>query len=203
MCSRRWVSPPEAARASTTSVVVGYAVAGAVVAGLLERRGMPRGTVLGALAAWPLMLPLLQDAPVSVVRAGPLALEIEACVAALMRTLADPAAVDVPVDADLLGLRSALLAADARLGLVDRVLADAPHGPAEAEVRAARASGERSIREVLEELHQLRMQVGLAALAGGSAGLRHRLVEISNRGRALSEVAMGAAANCISGSQAG
>jgi hypothetical protein len=168
-----------------------YVVIGAAVAVWLERRGHPRGAVLGALAVWPLLLPLLQSAPVPEVRRGPLASAIDAALAGLERTLQEPLAGEVRWAADTDELRAALLAADARLALVDRLLADTPSGQADDAVsalRAARADGERAIHEVLAEVQQIRLQVGLHALAGGREPLQQRLRELSARAAALSEL---------------
>ncbi len=167
-----------------------YLAAGVATAALLEQRQRPRGAVIGALVAWPLMLPLLSGEPTPVGR-GPMSERIDATLRALAQTLADPAARELGAEADLSGLRTALHAADARLALVDRVLADAPEGPATGEVRAARAQGERAILGVLEEVQQLRLQVGIAAIAGGSELLAERLSELSARARALAEVRAG------------
>jgi hypothetical protein len=174
-------------------LVLLYLAAGVATAMRLEQRHRPRGAVVGALLAWPLMLPLLGDtAPIAA--RGPMADRIDASLRSLAHTLADPAAQDVGAVADLSGLRTALHAADARLALVDRVLADAPEGPATGEVRAARARGERAIVGVLDEVQQLRLQVGMAAIAGGSDLLAERLAELSARAGALAEVRSGGVA---------
>lgn len=168
-------------------LVVSYAATGALVAGWLDKQGQSRATSLGALLAWPLLLPLLSG-PVRPAGRGPLAEEIDACLAALHRTLADPAAQDLQVDTDLEGLQDALRAADARLALVDRVLSDAPAGLAAGEVRAARAAGEKAVRGVIDEVHQLRLQVGMAAMAGGHELLAQRLADVAARAATLSEL---------------
>jgi len=113
---------------------------------------------------------------------------IDGALRALAQTLSDPVAREVGAVADLSGLREALHAADARLALVDRVLADAPEGPATGEVRAARARGEQAIRDVLDEVQQLRLQVGMAAVDGGAEALAERLADLSARARTLAEV---------------
>jgi len=174
----------------TGLLVLLYLAAGVLTAMRLEQRHRPRGAVVGALVAWPLMLPLLADG-VPVTARGPMSDRIDAALRSLGQTLADPAARDVGADADLSGLRLALHAADARLALVDRVLADAPEGPATGEVRAARARGEKAIVGVLDEVQQLRLQVGMAAIAGGSELLSRRLAELSARAGALAEVRAG------------
>ena len=173
----------------TGALSAAYLVAGIVVATWLERAGQPRGAVLGALVAWPLLVPLLGGEPAPR-GAGPLRPRIEAALRALEDTLGDPAARDVPWTADLTGLRDALIAADARLALVDRLLADAEGdaSSAAAELRDARAERVAAIEAVLVEVQQLRLQVGVAALAGDGGALAERLRELSGRARALGEL---------------
>ena len=168
------------------TLALAYLAAGVWTALRLEHGQHPRGAVLGALVAWPLLLPLLDVAPVH--STGPMAERIDGALRALTQTLADPVAREVGAVADLSGLREALHAADARLALVDRVLADAPEGPATGEVRAARARGEQAIRDVLDEVQQLRLQVGMAAVDGGAEALAERLADLSARARTLAEV---------------
>lgn len=170
----------------TGTLALAYLAAGVWTASRLENAHHPRGAVLGALVAWPLLLPLLDHTPGR--RRGPMADGIDGALRALAQTLSDPVARDVGAVADLSGLREALHAADARLALVDRVLADAPDGPATGEVRAARARGEQAIRDVLDEVQQLRLQVGMAAVDGGAEALAERLADLSARARTLAEV---------------
>ncbi len=172
-----------------------YLVVGLVMAAWLQRAGHERGPVLGALIAWPMLLPLLQQpAPAPVAASGPFRDRIDAVLRALLLTLGDPAAAGVPWSADLDGLRGALHAADARLGLVDRLLDDGALGSEAAVVEGVarlQAARERSVREleaVLSEVVQLRLQVGVAALAGGGDSLAGRLRDLSHRAAALHEL---------------
>lgn len=178
-------------------LAVSYLAGGIVVAGLLERAGQPRSAVLGAFVAWPMLLPLLKAPPEPAPRpaaAGPYHQRIDAVLASLAETLADPAATEVPLSCDLDVLRRSLFAADARLALVDRLLAD-PTGPeggldrSLARLREARAKSAAAIEAVLVELLQLRLAVGVVALAGESTELRDRLRELSARASALGELA--------------
>ena len=171
----------------TGGLAVAYLAGGIVVAALLERSGQPRGAVLGALVAWPLLVPLLSGERL-VSGSGPLRSRIESTLRALQETLGDPAARDVPWTADLDGLRSALLAADARLALVDRLLVDADESRAACELREARADRVGASEVVLAEVQQLRLQVGVAALAGDGGALAERLRELSGRAQALGEL---------------
>ena len=182
------------AQALTGGLGVAYLAGGVVVAGLLEQAGRPRGTVLGALVAWPLLLPLLGEAPSPTAPAlppGPLRGRIDQVLGALQDTLGDPAASEVPWEADLAGLRRALEDADSRLALADRLLADGTDGAEEAaaQLRAARARRADAVRAVLAEVQALRLQVGMAALAGDDDALSSRLQELSTRAATLSEVA--------------
>lgn len=161
-----------------------YAAIGAGVAWGVHRREPGLIGAFGALVAWPVYLPLLVAEP-SGPRTGPHARRITQVFRSLEATLADPAAGDVPWDADLSGLEGALRRTDERLALVDELLAETP-GASTLELARARTSGE--IEAVLEEVVQLRVQIGLAALAGNSASVRDRLAELLHRAQALDEV---------------
>lgn len=166
-------------------VVLTYLTVGVGVAWRLAgRHGW--GPAAGALLAWPVFLPLLTDRADH--SGGPHAARIAAAFAALEHTLEDPAAGDVPWDADLSGLRSALCRTDERLGLVERLLADAEGARTETLI-AARDRTRSEIEAVLDEVVQLRLQIGLAALAGNAASVRERLSELLSRAEALDEVA--------------
>jgi hypothetical protein len=162
-----------------------YLGAGAAVAWRL-RDETSWAALCGAVVAWPVFLPMI-GAP-DPAGTGPYRTRIQTAFASLERTLADPAAGEVPWDADLTGLREALLRTDERLGLVDRLLAES--GPARADALVgARARTGAEIEAVLDEVVQLRLQIGLAALAGDAASVRERLTELLARARALDEVA--------------
>ncbi len=175
-------------------VVLGlYVLAGAGTALLLARRDHPPATALAALAAWPFLLPLLSTPPHPPGR-GPFAQRIDGVFRALEGTLGDPAAGEVPWSGDLEGLRGTLHRGDARLALVEGLLAD--HGTEEgavgesvARLRAARDRATAEIEAVLAEVVQLRLQVGLVALAGQTVPVQERLRELLLRARALDEIA--------------
>ena len=181
------------AQALTGGMGVAYLAGGLVVAGLLERDGRPRGTVLGALVAWPLLLPLLGQEPPQVEAAsvpGPLRARIDQTLQSLHDTLGDPAAGEVRWEADLDGLRRALYDADGRLALVDRLLAEDTAGAEAAaeQLRAARSARAEAVAAVLGEVQALRLQVGMAALAGDGDALSARLQELSARAATLAEI---------------
>ncbi len=169
--------------------------AGAVVALRLSRQGASPGAAIAALGAWPLMLgahePLVLPAPTG----GPLAERIATAFASLEEALDDPSAGDVASQQELASLRRALEEADRRLDLVDRLLAEAPEGAAEGvershpRLRRARAHAASEAEAVLSGVLQLRIQVGLLALAGDTLPVRERLSELRARVAALDELA--------------
>lgn len=173
-----------------TLLLAGYVVAGAVVAVWLERRGTPAGAVLGSLVAWPLFLPLLgaEPAPEVVGARGPRGATIDQALDALLQTLADPAAASVGWDDDLTELRASLHRLDSRIALVDRLLAEEPDAASAPTLRQARDEAEGDIDAVLAEVSELRLQVGLMALAGDGAQVRARLQELCSRASALDEL---------------
>lgn len=158
-----------------------YGVVGAGVAWQVHRKSPDLTAAIGAFVAWPLYLPLLTTVVAST---GPYSQRIAEVFRALEATLEDPAAGEVPWDADLTGLRAALQRTDERLGLVDRLLAETPSEP----LRQARERACSEIEAVLEEVVQLRVQIGLAALAGNACSVRERLGELLLRAKALDEV---------------
>ena len=176
---------------------VAYLVVGAGVATRLHRGGQVGwGGAVGAFAAWPVFLPVLAGPTAG---AGPFAARIQEVFAALERTLRDPAADDVAWsnDVGLSGLRVALERADERIALVDRLLSEArASNPGDAERLAAltgpldeaRAKAADELSAVLDEVVQLRLQIGLAALHGNAASVRERLAELQARAEAIDEV---------------
>jgi hypothetical protein len=177
------------------SLGLAYAAAGFATAALLRRQHAPLATQGVALLAWPLVVPMLWDAPLPrVADRGPLAGQIDAALDALEITLHDPAAGEVPIPEDTAALREALHRADERLGLVDRLLADtAPHakavGSGVASLQQARDRAAAEIEAVLAGVMELRVQVGLLTLAGNAAPVRDRLRELRVRIGSLDEVA--------------
>lgn len=166
-------------------LVVAYVAAGGGVAWRLYRQD-PSWTVLaGALVAWPVFLPLLTDA--SPTTRGPLAGRIDQEFGSLTRTLADPSVEEVPWAADLTALRSALERSDERLALVDRLIDQSPPGSA-SDLIEARNRSAAELGGVLDEVVQLRLQIGLAALAGDRGAVRARLTALLDRAAALDEV---------------
>lgn len=169
------------------TVGITWILVGVVVAGALWRRGAPPGAVGAALVAWPLLIPLLRPSP-PVAPRGAAAERIDRALDALLETLADPAAAEVGFDGDLVALRAALHRVDSRVRLVDRLLEEEPSSASAPALDAARASARADIERVLAEVAEVRLQVGLAALAGDGARLRARLQELSARAAALDEV---------------
>lgn len=172
------------------AILAAWLAVGAAVGWRLDRAGAPAATAASALVAWPALLPLLgAPAPAG---SGPFAARIRDAFAGLARTLADPAAAEVPWDDDLVALRASLVAADGRVALVDRLLDEARGEGAVADdlvaLRAARDHAATEIEAVLAGVVQLRLQVGLLALEGSDMPVRARLEELRARAAALSEV---------------
>ncbi len=173
------------------AVTMGWIGAGVLTGMALKNKGHSDALAVSSLVAWPATVALLATEPEPEVLTGPLDARITTVFQALGATLADPLAGDVLWDADLSGLRSALGAADARLGMVDRLLAGHVNEESAAAdaLRVARDRSQSEIEAVLNELTQLQLQVGLAALAGDSTAVGERLRDLLARTRAMEELA--------------
>ena len=173
-----------------------YVALGAASATLLARRGHPPAVALGAIACWPLFVPLLGRAP-EPRGAGPLHARIVAVVAALREAMRDPCAAGLHLPEDLDLLVDQLHRADERLAMVDRLLAstaaDAGRAPGVAQgiaqLRRARAATAAEIEAVLDGVVQLRLQIGLRSLAGNSFPVQERLRDLRSRLAAIDELA--------------
>lgn len=170
-----------------------YLVSGAVTATLLHRAGHPPATTVSALAAWPLLVPLAWPTGAGEPE-GPNAARIRKSAEALGRALADPATSGLATEAELHALAATLLAADARVGRVDRILAEADASdPAllagSERLRAARDRAQHEIAGVVSELDQLRLHAALMVLSGDTASARERVTSLVQRARAIDEVA--------------
>lgn len=174
---------------ATLLLLAAWLVIGTVVGGALLRRGQPAATALSALAAWPVLLPLLGEGAAA---QGPFATRIEGCFAPLRAALADPAAAGVVTNGELVALEAALRHADGRIAMVDRLLAEeALRGdPLARQLERARGFAADEIEAVLRGVVQLRVQVGLVALAGDTAPVRARLAELSARARVMEELSL-------------
>lgn len=179
--------------AGAALLLVGYAGVGVAVGGWLARRGAPVSTSVAAIAIWPLLWSAARERP-AMKAGGPLGPRISQAFDALRAALTDPAAAEVPWRSELEGLEDALRRADERVGLVDRLLL-APAGDdpevqrSEEALRRARAHAVAEIEGVLAGVAQLRLQVGLVALAGDAGGVGDRLRQLRARVAALDEVA--------------
>jgi hypothetical protein len=170
-----------------------YGLLGLSVALLLRHQGQPTATAIGAVVAWPLLVSLLnptKTTPTAPPR-GPLADSIDA---AFART-ADVLALDLPDGqwlADLDAVRLSLQRVDARLALVDRILAEEADERDLGRLRAARARSADEVEGVLSGVGQLRVQVGLLALSDVSDNVPstvfERLSALRGRARALEEL---------------
>ena len=169
--------------------------AGTLVAGRLRRAGAPPGLTVAALGAWPLLLGEPESLATTSERVmGPLGPRIAGTFTALEEALEDPSVGEMASHQELAALRRALEEADRRLALVDTLLAEAPDDPDPGVVRSlqrlrrARAHSESEAQAVLSGVLQLRIQVGLLALAGDALPVRERLQELRARVAALDEV---------------
>lgn len=153
-------------------VGVGYALVGAAVAVQLGRRGHSSAVLGASLVAWPLFVALIEDPPPA--PRGPLADRIDGAIDRLREALADPAAAPVRADLQLEPLQATLRQMDARLAFVDGLIAQSEATEGAARLTEARAEAVAEIEEVITELHELRLMVGLLSLEGDPASIRAR-----------------------------
>ena len=161
-----------------------YVVVGAATGVGLARKGQPWATALSAVVAWPLLVGLQGPA------GGPHALRIHAAFSALEQALRDPAAQGLISAMEIEELRRSLLHVDQRIGLVDRLLADPAVAANGEPLRRARERAMGELDASLHEIVQLRVQLGLVALAGDTAPVRARMGALSARVRALEELGL-------------
>lgn len=181
----------------TVALGLAYLAVGAGVAWGLSRRGHPAVTAVSAVAVWPLLAPLLKADP-GLSGVGPTATRIRACFSALAASAAEAGGA-LP-QAEMAALMASLYRADERLAMVDRLLES--DGLAQLEgaggadelrrsletLRTARAHAAGEIEAVLAGVLQLRVQLGIQALAGDRQPVRERLREMTARVHALEEV---------------
>lgn len=166
-------------------VIAAWLLIGAGVGIQLERRGHPGSTALSALVVWPILMSLMNAAPVAM---GPFAESIQRAFHSLNVTIADPLAADVPWSDELASLHQSLIDADARLAMVDRLLAESDDTDASQGLVRAREHAATELIAVLSGLADLRIQIGLYALEGGEPSVQAELGALQARARALSEV---------------
>lgn len=177
--------------AATLLLLAAWLVIGGATALALTRRGQPPATALTALVAWPVLVPLLTDGAVPR-STGPFVTRIDTCFTSLRAALADPSAAGVIGAEDLATLESALRRADARIGMVDRLLQEdaVSDDPVATQLHRARGFAAEEIEAVLRGVVQLRVQVGLVALAGDTLPVRERMNELGARVRAIEEMSL-------------
>ncbi len=127
------------ATSATLALVAAWVLCGAIVGASLHRRGHRLATLVTALAAWPVLLPALVEGlgeerggppgklnlhALAARPTGPFATRINACFVALYNALTDPSAQGIVATEEVDALRDALLRADARIGMVDRLLGE-------------------------------------------------------------------------------
>ena len=165
-----------------------YLAIGLYVAHGFQRDGQPAAAA-AAVFTWPQLLETGAAGPR--LRMGPAAGAIRKGVSDLRGALDEPGVEGLFAESDVERIELALMAADARVGTVDRLLAD-PTVLETAEgqrLQAAREQAATEVQTVLKNLVQLRVQLGLVALAGETGPVRDRLMELSARLTALEEVA--------------
>lgn len=176
-----------------TAALLGvYGLVGVVVAVGLWRAGTDPAAAAAAVVAWPLLIGVRPGAAaVAETTKGPLRDAIDRTFDRL-----DDAAVRVgglgpEWREERVVLREALCRADERLAAVDRILADDRDVPAEslARLRERRDRSALEVERVLGDLAELRVQMGLLALAGDIEPLRDGLRGLVARARALDELA--------------
>ncbi len=177
----------------TVVLALAWLSIGVTVGLRLRRQGAPSATAVAALGAWPLLLGA-PEATTAAVQGGPLGARIETAFSALAAALSDPSAAEMASQAELHALRRSLVEADRRLALVDGLLNEAPADPDPGvahsleRLRRARAHAASEAEAVLSGVLQLRIQVGLLALAGDALPVRERLLELRARVAALDEL---------------
>ncbi len=158
-------------------LVVAWCAAGAWVGARVARRGAAWGSALVAACFWPLYVATLSA------DVGPLADTIGRRFHALRVALRE-AAIDEPPE--LRALEEAVRRSDATLAVVDRLMAAGPPSDALTEARG-RVLAE--VLSVLADVDALRVDVGLALLAGTTVRVEARLVGLQARVRAARQVA--------------
>jgi hypothetical protein len=176
-----------------------YLLLGVGVGLVLLRRGQPPGTALAALPAWPLLLGLLGARPGASPLGGPRSTAIARAFAALDDLLAQQRqqGASAPWAGELGDLRRAMEAADARIAMVDAILADlrGSDDAVAADLAALAQARERAAGEldaVLGGVHRLRIQLGLLALSEihdeAAQAVQQRLRELRAQARAIEEI---------------
>jgi hypothetical protein len=177
------------ATAATLLLLGAWLLLGVGTAAMLARRGEHFATSLSALIAWPVLLPMLTDTPRHI---GPFASRIDTCFTALRGALADPSTAGIVTPEELVALEHALRRADGRIAMVDRLLAEEAlrADPLATQLDRARGHAADEVESVLRGVVQLRVQVGLVALAGDTVPVRDRMRELAARVRAIEEISL-------------
>ncbi len=174
---------------TTAVLAVGWVLAGAVLAVRLSSQGHGAGLSLAAIVGWPFLVTLALAPPTPVRTRGPLADAIDAAVGGLREAAEDPDAPLLP-PSDLDALHADLTRTDLRLARVDALLANAGAAtPATAALHTARDEAHARVREAIDELVAIRLQLGLHLLDGDTRPVVARLGALRRRMAAFEETA--------------
>lgn len=176
----------------TLALLAAYGVVGLAVGVWLVRSGSPPATAAAAVVAWPLLLQSRPRGP-EPEPGGPLRVAIDRAFERLDDAAGRIGGLRPEWETERAALRDALVRADARLAVVDRILAEDRDGPQSLtdsldRLRARRERSADEIALVLGEIAQMRVQMGLLALSGDAVPLRDGLRSLVARARALDEL---------------
>lgn len=169
-------------------VLILYLGIGIFVAYGYYQRGSTLGAV-SALVAWPVLIGNWTSERPGV-GSGPFSGKIQAAFRALELAMNEPVVHGLLPLPELEVLQQSLLRADSRIGMVDRLLEDPAVHEGAAPLREARSRAAREVEQALSEVIQLRIQLGLVALAGDTQPIRGRLQSLGARVRALEEMGL-------------
>lgn len=165
-------------------IILLYILIGSFIGANLHHKGQSTATALSAILAWPL---LVGSTPTG---NGPLSSKIMAAFSALESAATETSAKGLISNEEVNALRHHLLLADGRLAIVDRLLQDPQLSRSGEKLKQARERAAAEISEALEEVIELRIQMGLVTLAGDTGPVRERMTALRARIHALEEIGL-------------
>ena len=163
-------------------IILLYILIGSFIGATLHRKGQPTATALSAVLAWPLLIGSTTQGN------GPLSSKIMAAFSALESAATETSGLINNEEVN--ALRHHLLLADSRLAIVDRLLQDPQLSRSGARLKQARERAAAEISEALEEVIELRIQMGLVTLAGDTGPVRERMTALRAQIHALEEIGL-------------